>query len=448
MTENKLDGSGTKDDPYIVQTKEDYITSTDKTDSVINLKQIETIDLTTEIKEKREKSWKKRLFIGTPIIIGLTVASYIFLSLFASIIILAVSSIVTYFMTIPEMSEYRYKNFSGVLDGNYNKIEVKGLDKSLFKNIEEDGVVKNLCVQKQNVNISMSNKGAIADVNKGIMRHIIVEDATIEGVDNVGGIVGKNNGYMSGCSVVNSTVNGSSFVGGVVGICSDGYIRDCGSIETSVIAEESNISDEEDNTYAGGFVGKIENNSVIRDSYASGDITNSDTGQFVGDGYDDGYLGDSVIKRCVASVEGASRCFGASDKIYYFNCYFDDSYNCDRLRKISTTDLHENDEVKKKGVKYKETLFIEPYDKEYSDMNEHELIENKNHWLWSSRKNRFVNRHLQKLNDAFDTENFKNTSVKPSDEQMQFMNRNPKELVSEFETVRINIDKPGFKEYE
>ncbi|MGM0445744.1 MAG: ankyrin repeat domain-containing protein [Bacillota bacterium] len=195
--------------------------------------------------------------------------------------------------------------FNGVYDGN-NKT-IKNLKDALFGSVDKNFKIKNLSLKNVNAkkgaglvysnfggtikNIDVSGKiygekydtaGGLAAFNTGIIKNCSTSiEITTNEVDYIGGLVGENAGSVfNSHSVGKLNVEGenSRFVGGLVGLQS---MSGSGHLISSSADVDIFMYLKEKGT-AGGLVGYL--NSIVENSYAMGNVTGKgdNLGELVG----------------------------------------------------------------------------------------------------------------------------------------------------------------------
>ena len=182
-----------------------------------------------------------------------------------------------------------YNNaYTGTFDGGNHTISgltVKGSDEyaGLFGYIGSGGTVKNVKLEKVQItsDYQYAYVGGVAGNNNGVIENCSVS-GSVSGnstYNSVGGVVGYQwGGSITGCSS-SATVNGTGSVGGVVGQTNYGAtLTACYSTENVTL--ESNNSD---NNYAGGVVGRNTSGTLTACYHASGNVSGtSNVGGVVG----------------------------------------------------------------------------------------------------------------------------------------------------------------------
>ena len=137
--------------------------------------------------------------------------------------------------------------------------------------------------------------------NRGTVKNLTIENATVKGKNSVGVIVGDNEGVIKNCHV-NGTVyvstSGDDCIGGLVGYNSTqntsvATIRECSVSGAEVTSETAN--------QIGGLVGQ-NYGGIIEASYFSGEVTGKTTGTVTMGGIV-GYTSAGTIKACYSICE-------------------------------------------------------------------------------------------------------------------------------------------------
>ena len=205
-------------------------------------------------------------------------------------------------------------NFTGVFDGNDHKVINLTIDDGeagkdylgLFGYIGEGGEVKKLGLEGVSIVGTGWYVGGLVGENDGIVSHCY-SIAVMSGDSDVGGLVGRNNGIVSNCHSTGD-VSGD-FCGGLVGRNWYGSIWDCCS-NSSVSGFWS----------VGGLAAHNDYGGDISNCHSTGDVS----------GYDDvgGLLGYNLgnVSNCysISSVSGYSDVGGLVGYVRYgniSNCY-------------------------------------------------------------------------------------------------------------------------------
>jgi hypothetical protein len=158
-------------------------------------------------------------------------------------------------------------------------------------------VISNLYINRP----TESNIGlfAVASYSASI-ENLILENASITGLDNAGAIVGRANDIFISHCVVNATVSGYGNVGGIIGNFDYGTLTQCSSVGTV------------DGDYSvGGLVGF--NAATVSEAYSESTVTavTTDAGGLVGFNY--GFIDNSYALGNVSAVTNAGGFVGYND---------------------------------------------------------------------------------------------------------------------------------------
>lgn len=170
-----------------------------------------------------------------------------------------------------------WKPFAGIFDGGAGdkKYEIKNMNitskidgAGLFGN--NAGIIKNLGIRNGSVT-GLNDIGSIAGYNSGTIERCYNEYCTVDGRDRAGGIVGNNAGTVKICyntGNVTSPVSAKLRNGSVGGIAGDnsGTIEDC-----------YNTGDVSGFQYIGGVVGFLSGDGKVSRSYNIGDVSSQRT---------------------------------------------------------------------------------------------------------------------------------------------------------------------------
>ena len=170
------------------------------------------------------------------------------------------------------------KPFLGIFDGNGKTIS-------------------NLYVATEEENLMVGFIGH----NRGTVKNLTIENATVKGKNSVGVIVGDNEGVIENCHVsgtVHVSTSGDDCLGGLVGYNSIqnagvATIRECSASGVEVTSETAN--------QVGGLVGQ-NSGGIIEASYFSGKVTGKTTGTVTMGGIV-GYTSAGTIKACYSICE-------------------------------------------------------------------------------------------------------------------------------------------------
>lgn len=227
-------GSGTKNDPYLISTREDFEAIADAVNSGDDLlgvyfRQTGDIDLGGE-----DNPWPT---------IGITIAN-------------------------------TAHPFRGVFDGDQKAVTGLYVDRGdddagLFGYLGENGVIRNVNV----IGASISGTywvGGIASRNYGLIEYCSVRDSEVYGSQQyVGGIVGDNHGgKVRYCYNIGTYVESEQICGGVVGRNSGGTVENC--YNTGEVCSTNAVRG-----YAGGVAGENTAGSTIDNCYSTGEVYGS-----------------------------------------------------------------------------------------------------------------------------------------------------------------------------
>ena len=162
--------------------------------------------------------------------------------------------------------------FTGKLDGN--GFEIKNLtitgeesNRGLFN--YNKGTITNIIIDNPNVT-GNEYVGAVAGVNNGTIQAAEVKGGTVTGTKYVGAIAGGNSNRIEKC-ISNTTITGTSVVGGLVGNVSSGSSVITGSYSDSDVTATGD--------FVGGLVGNTDS-GLIEKCYSTGDVETQ--GKYVG----------------------------------------------------------------------------------------------------------------------------------------------------------------------
>ena len=205
-------------------------------------------------------------------------------------------------------------NFAGTFDGNGKTITGLTINQSamdnvgLFASIEDEGMVKNLKLDKVNVT-AKSNVGAVVGQNRGTIENCSVS-GSVTGLSYnsfVGGIAGLHaRGSITDCHS-SATVTGKAYVGGIAGqssaIVGTTTITACYSTGSITATNNSDYY-----SYAGGVVGLNNNGAILTACYATGNVKGD--GHYVG-----GVVGDNVYGTITACYHATGSVTGEQESI-------------------------------------------------------------------------------------------------------------------------------------
>jgi hypothetical protein len=193
--------------------------------------------------------------------------------------------------------------FGGYLDGNGHTIRnlhIQGGSKlgpvrildyeavGLIKKLDYDAVICNLGLEQVDVNGTDSYVGSLVGVNDGTIINCY-STGKVHGYDYVGGLIGHNNG-----NIINSnstcTVNGDAYIGGLIG-------ENCGSIINSY-----SISTVTGSSLVGGLAGENWEGNIIN-CYSASNVSGGLAGGLVGES------GPGVVENSFWDVETSNRTF-------------------------------------------------------------------------------------------------------------------------------------------
>ena len=173
--------------------------------------------------------------------------------------------------------------FTGTFDGDGNTISNLTIInrnisyQGLFGYIGEGGVVKNVTLQDASITSTFSYIGCVAGQNDGIVQGCLVIDCSVNVTgagEIVGGVVGLNMGTVEYCTVIGGSVYGYQRAGGIVGNNGDGTTAYCYA-----------TCDISGSNYVGGIVGYIYSGTVKNCvSLNSSIVQVSNTGRVAGFG--------------------------------------------------------------------------------------------------------------------------------------------------------------------
>ncbi len=174
---------------------------------------------------------------------------------------------------------YVFSDFNGVFDGNnhtLSNIKLNTAYAGLFRN--NTGTIKNLKINKAIVTGSSKNiySGIITNTNSGTIENIEITNSSLTGLGSGGGIgliAGNNTGTITNVVTNNNVVKGVDNVGGIAGLNNK-------TITTAV----SNNTITCTGTNCGGIMGKVYNGCSATDLISSSNIIgNKSVGGLVGD---------------------------------------------------------------------------------------------------------------------------------------------------------------------
>lgn len=212
----KLKGSGTEDDPYLIESTEDYAEAAYQDGY---FEQVADIDIA---KIRQQSNSNRYIIMGAVLALGMAAAGiYYFSSLLpqAGIVTLAGIIFIYVYFTRNEMHSSFSLEFSGGYNGNGYAIRNPKSD--LFGTITDGSKVHNVHVTDADV----PSGGVIAKKNHGQIEAVSVSDSDIFGNDNAGALVGRNkDGNIHSATINNVEVRGGEMAGSVVGV-NDGQIN-------------------------------------------------------------------------------------------------------------------------------------------------------------------------------------------------------------------------------
>ena len=174
---------------------------------------------------------------------------------------------------------YVFGDFNGVFDGNnhtLSNIKLNTAYAGLFRN--NKGTIKNLKINKAIVTGSSKNiySGIITSTNSGTIENIEITNSSLTGLGSKGGIgliAGNNTGTITNVVTNNNVVKGVDNVGGIAGLNNK-------TITTAV----SNNTITCTGTNCGGIMGQVYNGCSATDLISSSNIIgNKSVGGLVGD---------------------------------------------------------------------------------------------------------------------------------------------------------------------
>lgn len=287
QTQNGWKGSGTADDPWLIETPADLIALADSVN----------FNTPANVNVNARAGWVARAFEGK----YFKVAKYIDMSGYK-------------FDPIGGTDEH-YR-FGGTFDGDNKTIanltvNVDGVSNAgLFGAADTTSVIKNVRMSNPNITNTYYYTGAVVGYSRGVVENCAVTNPTINGTLVTGGVAGLAQ-KCSNLSVTGGTITSDSEVGGAVAVTynSASNLTVTNVDITTVATGTSN--------QIGGVVGYFGNSdsTVLSDCYFSGTLITTHNGPFAG-----GIVGtntEGVIERCFAvaqigsySVATSSSAFG------------------------------------------------------------------------------------------------------------------------------------------
>ncbi len=205
--------------------------------------------------------------------------------------------------------------FSGVFDGNDHKILNLTIDDGgagndnlgLFGNIESDGQVRNLGLEGGSVSVSgLAVGGLVGYTYEGIVSNCY-STGNVSGEWSVGGFMGSNQSSVSNCYSTGD-VNGDVYVGGLMG-WNGGGVSNCYS-----------TGDVNGDGIVGGLIGYMYG-SWISNCYSTGDV--SGTRDHIGGlvGYGSGLVASCYSTGNVSGDYEVGGLMGGNENSSISNCY-------------------------------------------------------------------------------------------------------------------------------
>lgn len=225
------------------------------------------------------------------------------------------------------------RQFMGILDGAgytiYGLYVKTSKIAGFIGYLAENGVVKNVLMDKGSISVEATYAGSIAAINYGTIeksgnKNSVFNSSSKSGIYS-GGIVGSNEGSITDCSnsgeILAESLNGSqpiSFAGGIAGY-NTGEIHYCdnqGRITSTDTTYSYSLSKLESTSYSGGIVGY--NSGTVSNSYnsqkieslAESKVTNSAGGKVVSHAkaYSGGIIGfnTGIVFKCYNKASASS----------------------------------------------------------------------------------------------------------------------------------------------
>lgn len=179
--------------------------------------------------------------------------------------------------------------FMGKLDGNGHKL--MGNKSPIFNNIKF-AYISNMIIEDSNINLGdVRNEkvGSLANIIEySSIDGITMRNVKVSGKKETGALAGNITGSLvENTHVINATISGTARVGTITGYVDRSQMIEC-SANGEVFATEAAV---------GGFVGEIVNGSVIKECYSIGKAKgNRDVGGFIG------YVNQSSIINCFSNA--------------------------------------------------------------------------------------------------------------------------------------------------
>ncbi|MEM2878493.1 MAG: GLUG motif-containing protein [Candidatus Hadarchaeales archaeon] len=251
--------------------------------------------------------------------------------------------------------------FSGIFDGDGHKIENLYINRNsdnvgLFSVIGATGVVENVGLENENINgefrvggLAGANFGTVSNSyttgvvsceeglgggligsNDGIVDNCFSTSNVVGSNDRVGGLIGGNYGTVENCYSTADNVSGGSCVGGLIGV-NYGTVENCYSTADNVsggsyvggligctyqsVLNSYTTANVSGTTHVGGLVGWSTGNGYIRRCYAIGSVSGSlNVGGLVGNSSYGGGVYDSYAR---GDVSGSSNVGGLIGFLQY-----------------------------------------------------------------------------------------------------------------------------------
>ncbi len=174
--------------------------------------------------------------------------------------------------------------FEGTFDGGYHVLEnLFSMTKGVFGYAGPNAVIRNLGLESSTILTSSGDVGGIVSVCNGasVVNCWNGADITFLGYSSYGGgVVGvvrtTSGGLISGCYNTGAIHAKDGPVGGVVG-----YLTANAGVTVENCYNTGEISLDENGWWAGGVVGKMQDNNVLRNCYAVGEIKGEESGAVV-----------------------------------------------------------------------------------------------------------------------------------------------------------------------
>lgn len=182
-------------------------------------------------------------------------------------------------------------NFKGTIDGNGHSIKNLKSANGLFKSIGA-ATIKNLTIENATLSATDEYSGVLAaQANGTTFQNCIVKGTISASGTNTGGLVGKAIGCtFTDCKVSGLNATGTTF-GGLAGTTDNGTTFTNCLITSDIIASGS--------TNVGGLVGKTKNNTTFTNCYSLGNYTvgGANAGALVGSAE-----GSTTFNKCYAAT--------------------------------------------------------------------------------------------------------------------------------------------------